>query len=424
MGASSLTCRAGSARAGTATDGGRDLEAIFDRPSPEGELDRQQWWIECKGRTETVERGAVQQAVLDASGRIDIDVLVVATNSRFSNPTRDWLADRARSSPRPAVKLWDRDKLDRLVRQYPTVAARVLPGVLPDIDRLRLLVARFYELGEEPTVLDREFFWERRMWLAEQETTLLVHAIAMFLYAEGLPLPRHRPWWRLLRVDDIPDAVITALIFLPSILGRELARPPELLRILAAAGRILIACLLLSPEDAASLTLNPWKIVQDGEAIADDEAELRDWHADVLQPVLAFIRSDLLEACSKDCARMTADNPHETDSLSAKGYWSLLCEGVVPEDGVIIIEDWDKRCTIDLDVSLGCPLLVSNHIGVEQLVRQLQAVLEFRQANPDDRALPGLEEQEGALKITFLEDHGSAYTVHTVRETPGPEHTE
>src|ERR1022692_3125523 len=56
MGASSVTWRAGSATGVTAADGGRDLEAIFDRPSPDGELDRQKWWVECKGRTETVER--------------------------------------------------------------------------------------------------------------------------------------------------------------------------------------------------------------------------------------------------------------------------------------------------------------------------------------------------------------------------------
>lgn len=62
MGASSLVWRAGSATGVTASDGGRDLEAVFDRPSPDGELDRQRWWVECKGRSRTVERLAVQEA--------------------------------------------------------------------------------------------------------------------------------------------------------------------------------------------------------------------------------------------------------------------------------------------------------------------------------------------------------------------------
>ena len=80
MGANRLTWRAGSATGVTASDGGRDLEAVFDKPGPDGELDRWRGWLECKGRSETVESPAVQHAVLDASARTDIDVLVVATN--------------------------------------------------------------------------------------------------------------------------------------------------------------------------------------------------------------------------------------------------------------------------------------------------------------------------------------------------------
>src|SRR3954466_14169614 len=56
MGAGELVWRAGSDRGVNASDGGRDLEAIFDRPGPDGELDRQRWWVECKGRSATVER--------------------------------------------------------------------------------------------------------------------------------------------------------------------------------------------------------------------------------------------------------------------------------------------------------------------------------------------------------------------------------
>src|SRR5690349_13202612 len=67
MGASNLVWRAGSVAGVNAADGGRDLEAVFDRPSPDGDLDRQRWWIECKGRSETVERSAVQQELMDAA---------------------------------------------------------------------------------------------------------------------------------------------------------------------------------------------------------------------------------------------------------------------------------------------------------------------------------------------------------------------
>lgn len=410
MGASGLTWRAGSAAGVTATDGGRDLEAIFDRPSPDGELDRQRWWVESKGRTGTVERGAVQQAVLDASGRSDVDILVIATNSRFSNPTRDWVSEHSRSHPRPLVKLWDRDNLDRLVRKYPTVMARVLPNALPDEERLNLLVTRFEELGEEPTQLDLEFFWERQNWLMEQEPKLLAGAIAMFLYAEGILFPRQRDWWRLLQSADAPDALIKALIRLPSLLDPPLPRPLDMIRVLASAGRMLIACLLLLPSDIGiEMSLNPWRYVIDGEDVADDEQQLRSWQEGALHPVLVFIQSDLLDACSSDCNRVTGDNPHEPDSISTTKLWHMLYGGnSTQEEGVIVIESVHGRCTVGLDVTNGCPLVVSNELSTEEILRGVYAVLQFRRDHPENASEKGESDVRGA-RITVLSNHGLAY---------------
>lgn len=419
MGASSLVWRAGSATGVTAADGGRDLEAIFDRPSPDGELDRQRWWIECKGRTGTVERAAVQQALLDASARPDVDTLVVATNSRFSNPTRDWVEERTGSFPRPIVKLWDRDRLDRLVRRYPTVAARVLPNSLSDEDRLRLLVARFEELGEEPTALDIDYFWERRDWLGQQEPRLVTHAVAMLLYAEGVVLPRRRTWWLLLQEADAPDAIIMSLVSLPELLSEDsLPRPLETIRVLAAAGRMLIACLLILPDPIGiEWTLNPWRIIVGGDEISGDREKLEAWQKGVLRPVLAFAQSDLVDACSSDCLRVTAGNVHEIDSLLAKGFWGLLTSGDSgSSEGVIIIESTREPCTIGLDVSSGCPLVVSNELDIEEVVRGIRAVLRFRQAHPDDAAPQDLGELSGPGLVTFLLDGGLSWKIARLGE--------
>jgi hypothetical protein len=54
-------------------------------------MEPQRWWVEAKGRNKTVEPSAVKDAVVNADSRNDIDVIVLATNSHFSNPTRDWL---------------------------------------------------------------------------------------------------------------------------------------------------------------------------------------------------------------------------------------------------------------------------------------------------------------------------------------------
>ncbi len=90
MGAKDLEWRTG----GTgprAADGGRDLEARFYTPAVDGELEAQKWWIECKGRTGTVEADEVKSAVNNALAIDELDYVVIATKAQFSNPTRDWV---------------------------------------------------------------------------------------------------------------------------------------------------------------------------------------------------------------------------------------------------------------------------------------------------------------------------------------------
>ena len=87
MGAKDLEWRIGGKGAGTA-DQGRDLELSFYVSSPDGNLVKQRWWIEAKGRARTVEPQEIKSSVLKAAGRSDIDVILIATKSVFSNTTR------------------------------------------------------------------------------------------------------------------------------------------------------------------------------------------------------------------------------------------------------------------------------------------------------------------------------------------------
>lgn len=86
MGAKELEWRIGGKGAGT-SDQGRDLELSFYMSAPDGNLTKQKWWVESKGRKGTVEPSEVHEAVLNVSGKSFVDVLVIATNSNFSNPT-------------------------------------------------------------------------------------------------------------------------------------------------------------------------------------------------------------------------------------------------------------------------------------------------------------------------------------------------
>jgi hypothetical protein len=74
MGAKDLEWRTGGSGSGAA-DGGRDLEAKFFTPGADNEIESQSWWIECKGRTGTVEPDEVKSAVMNAQGKAGLDWL-------------------------------------------------------------------------------------------------------------------------------------------------------------------------------------------------------------------------------------------------------------------------------------------------------------------------------------------------------------
>jgi HJR/Mrr/RecB family endonuclease len=129
MGAKNLEWRLGGSGGGTA-DSGRDLEAQFYISTPDGELTRQKWWIEAKGRSHTVEPSVVKESILNARGVATVDVLLIATNSQFSNPTRDWVKQWQETNPRPVIRLWDRYNLERHISKHPAVAVRLFPDAL------------------------------------------------------------------------------------------------------------------------------------------------------------------------------------------------------------------------------------------------------------------------------------------------------
>jgi hypothetical protein len=83
MGAKELQWRIGGTGQGAA-DQGRDLVMSFYMSLPDGELVKQHWWVEAKGRAGCVEAVDVKSSVVNVTGRTDIDVFVIATNAAFS----------------------------------------------------------------------------------------------------------------------------------------------------------------------------------------------------------------------------------------------------------------------------------------------------------------------------------------------------
>jgi len=172
MGAKDLEWRKGGRGAG-GNDQGRDLEFSFFIPSPDGTLSKQTWWAEAKGRTGTVAPVDVREAVLNAAGKSHVEVLVIATNARFSNPTRDWVKDWQQSHHRPVVKLWERTDLENLCSKNPIAVVRLHGQALSPQGRVVVAAAKLWNyasLSDEPTL--------QKIW--KSRTDVLIDDRALF----------------------------------------------------------------------------------------------------------------------------------------------------------------------------------------------------------------------------------------------------
>jgi hypothetical protein len=109
---------------GPSADGGRDIEATFPALGDDGEVQAHRWWIQAKGRSSTVEPMAVKEAATTAIGFAEVEVVVVATNAGFSNPTRDWVREFNQTHARPTVVLWPRARLEELLVKNPSALLR------------------------------------------------------------------------------------------------------------------------------------------------------------------------------------------------------------------------------------------------------------------------------------------------------------
>jgi hypothetical protein len=399
MGAQDLVWRAGSVAGITTGDGGRDLEAVFTSPTPDGAIEQTKWWIEAKGRTSTVKKTDVVASVTAVTAYPELDVLVFATNSRFSNPTRDWVTEWQKNRPHPKVRLWDRDELARIVRQYPLVAARAMPEALDDSDRLSLLVERFNKFGEPPTHKDLDYFWSHQAAINDQELMMRIQSVAMFTYSETDESLVERPWTSLLPTDALTDInlAIYSLVHLPRMLLGNRPRPLEGNRMVATAAYLLISILSrLEPTLVYRLVDNPHLFVDEMESISDNPEAVKGWSEYIVEPIWARVHGELKDVCADDCRRLMTDfGAALPPPLSGDRYWRRFGIGDVPDNRRLTIENFNGPCTVGLplDEHKLCPLAQDIAI-TEDRVRDIISVVKYRTTNPGNHAYDGTSPAE------------------------------
>ena len=392
MGAKDLEWRTGGTGGGAA-DGGRDLEARFFTPGDDGELLSQKWWIECKGRRGTVESDEVKAAVNNALAFEGLDYIVIATNTQFSNPTRDWIKEWQGKHPKPKVQLWDKPQLERYLSRHPDVVLRLFSEALSLQGRLQALESRFWnklEFVAPNTLAD--------IWKSSEEmefTPLALFALIANEFANGKIT--HRPWAARLDSESLLETLASGFQNVGYLFIRSSkAGIDQKILHRSFAYLILTALDRLPAEDITALVLGCLNRGRE-EPMPDHVQEM------LLMPIADQLLSEIQDLCSSDCERiMTLDRGALTeDKDEVDDYWLRLePEGVEEPAGKrrLRIESTSKPCKVGfpVDKDHDCPLfaLEPSIKNVGELFALVKRAARFRKAQAAQQREEKKREQE------------------------------
>ena len=393
MGARDLEWRTGGSGGG-APDGGRDLEATFYVPSPDGEMDPQRWWIECKGRKGTVEPDEVKSAVNNATAHGELANLVVVTNTTFSNPTRDWVKSWQAAHPRPRVRLWDHELLERLLSKHPSVVLRLFSEALSPAGLLKAAQERFWSKLEYTPAKALRTFWTAR-------ESMEIDALARFAlianeFAHGSIVDR--PWVASASPAELMQTTHLAFSNLPYLRVRVSKVGVDEEPILAALAHLIVTSLQVTSADQLTTLILEAALSHDGKTFPDEVIEL------LLVPVLDRLAGEMQDVCTADCDRLLGS---EATTLvgpehPVQAYWRGLDPAGAPaqpdERRFLRLERHDGPCKVgfSLNKDRGCPLyeVTPTATNVAAFLSVIERVSEFRLA--EARAKAGAEREKRA----------------------------
>jgi hypothetical protein len=380
IGGKDLEWRLGGSGGGTA-DQGRDLEAYFHVPMPDGEVNRQKWWVEAKGRSATVEPAVVKESVHNASGVAEIDVLLIATNTQFSNPTRDWVKQWQKSHPRPNIKLWDRNTLEKLISQYPSVAIRLFAEALSPQGRLEVLRVLFWNHCSFPDESALRVVWKEKKLLEWSEQSLL--AVIAGEMANGNI--GKRPWSQTVDneflVQSLSAGVLNAMYFYSRADKAGINEYPYT----RAMAYLTLACL-----DRFSIDL-VWELFDkawEWGGVSDASKDMKNM---VTEVVAQQLKNELADVCTSDCVRVSAD-PMFIGEKEIHTYWDRLgelkeLEEIDETKPTLIIEHNDRPCKVGfyVDSKHRCPFLDKERYSrdAKGKLEMLQQVIRARNPHHD-----------------------------------------
>lgn len=380
LGARDLEWRTGGSGGGAA-DGGRDLEAWFYTPAPDGDMEGQRWWIECKGRSATLEPDAVKEACNNALAQADLAYLVIATNTTFSNPTRDWVKQWQAAHPRPKVKLWDQASLERMLSKHPSAVFRLFSHALSTAGLLEVAREGFWNRFDYAPPKSLEAFWKARSELEIGPLERVALTVAEFAHGRIA----ERPWGVAGTPLETIEALGNAIGNLPYLMGRALRAGIEQAPLIQGIAYLALSSLKhFAADTVAEVILDQ---LRDGEG-APAPQEVRDL---LLGPIFNRLMGELEDVCSSDCPRFGFGERHTfvggPDPI--KDYWERLRPGgrVQPDEGDddgrrLWIERTTEPCKVGfpMDKDHSCPLFgdAPEVNQLEELLSIIERVADFR----------------------------------------------
>lgn len=374
MGAKDLEWRIGGANKGTA-DQGRDLELSFYSSSPDGELVKQRWWVEAKGRAKTVEPYDVKNAVLNSAAKSNIDVLVVATNATFSNPTRDWIKEWQEKNPRPKVKLWERTELENLCSKNPIAVIRIFRNALSLPGKLEVLTTSLWDY-----VKFTEEFTLNELWNARENLTIDFRALVALVASEFSNGDiTARSWGMAVDEETLVNTLANGLLNLLFLIFRSNeggTRQQPLIK--AMAYLALVSTTRVGADFTSHLLGSVWH---------ETDVKLPDRMRDlILEPIMKTLNGELRDVCTSDCSRISTDLLM-LSAQEVERYWERLrvskdSSSVSQEKDILTIEKNDGKCNVgfSLNQEVGCPLCNQEEPQkhIPEVLRVIETVTKFR----------------------------------------------
>ncbi len=368
MGAKELEWRIGGTGQGT-SDGGRDLELSFYISSPDGDLIKQRWWVEAKGRAATVDTLEVKSAVINAAGKSDVDVILIATNSAFSNPTRDWVKDWNATHVRPLAKLWEKTELENHCSKNPHAVIRLFAKALSPQGRLAVVKTKLWDYSTFSDADALALLWKNRAALDIDSASLVALVVSEIANGDV----ELRSWAMFVEETAVLLALSEGLVNFLYLAYRAQESGTRTKHIVQALAYLMaVANQRLGVDVTTRVLGRVWDSV-------DEHRYPNEIRQMVMQPVLQTLLDEVRDVCISDCSRVSTTRT----ALSERQVATYMRRLTLVEDDVIeaksneilVIETFKTPCSIGLalDETNHCPLCF-HKISESDMPRTLQTI--------------------------------------------------